>query len=394
VHLALLTTVLPRGKRLGGDIGSQVFIDALLKRYPDLRVFGYDRPSGNAPPVPWETVVERRPIETSDTPRLRSASWMLAAVARRRPYSVQKYISRRYREVAQALRSEVDLFVIDHAQVGWLVPHLGGRPFIYIAHNVESEVYRTQAQAAGGLAGRWRYGREARIIEAFERSLVAEAEVVFTVTQRDADFFEGSVPGARAVSFAQPPSAIPAPEPRRTPEFDVGLLGTWAWAANAVGLRWFVEEVAPLLPDGLDIRAAGVGAEEIVAGTTSVQAVGRVPDAVDFLRSARIVLIPTRAGGGVQIKSIDAISTGARIVATPLAVRGIGELPAHVAVAEGPEDFAAAVAAMLAEPPSGTEMEDSYRWATSRAERFAKAVGDEAAAVCAALAPPAVSAAG
>jgi hypothetical protein len=381
VRLALLTTVLPRGKRLGGDIGSQVFVDALRRRYPDLRVFGYDRPSGNAPPVPWETVVERRPIETSEASS-RAAVWMLAALARRRPYSVQKYISLRYREIATQLRSEVDLFVIDHAQVGWLVPHLGGRPFIYIAHNVESEVYRTQAQAAHGPAGRWRYRREARMIETLECALAAQAEAVWTVTPRDADFFRQRVPGIRAVPFAQPPSEIPAVEPVKPPAFDIGLLGTWAWEANAVGLRWFVDEVTPMLPDGLDIRVAGMGADDIVAGAPSVSAVGRVPDAVEFLRSPRVVVIPTRAGGGVQIKSIDAISAGARIVATPPAVRGIDDVPAHVVVADRPEEFAAAVTQLLARAPSGMEMEDSHRWATSRAERFAQRVGDEAAAVC------------
>ncbi len=383
MRLALLTTVLPRGKRLGGDIGSQVFVDALRSRYPDLRVFGYDRPSGNAPPVPWETVVERRPIETSEATRRRSGGWMLSAVARRRPYSVQKYISRPYREIAARLRSEVDLFVIDHAQVGWLVPHLDETPFIYIAHNVESEVYRAQAETAQSALGRWRYRREARMIETHECALAAQAEVVWTVTPRDADFFRSRVPGTRAVSFAQPPSVIPPPEPPRPPLFDVGLLGTWAWEANAVGLRWFVEEVVPLLPEGLDIRVAGIGAADTLAAAPSVRDVGRVPDAVEFLRSARVAVIPTQAGGGVQIKSIDALSTGARIVATPLAVRGIGEIPAHVVVADGRDDFAAAVARLLAEPPSGAEMDESHRWAVARAERFAQGVGDEAAVVVA-----------
>lgn len=385
MRLALLTTVLPRGKRLGGDIGSQVFVDALRARYPDLRVLGYDRTSGNAAPVPWETVVERRPIETSATSRRRAVSWMAAALVRRRPYSVQKFVSPRYREMVADLRSDVDLFLVDHAQVGWLVPHLGGRPFIYIAHNVEFEGYRAQAEAARSPIGQWIYRREARLIERVECSLAAQAEAVWTVTPRDADFFTARVPGIRAVSFAQPPSVIPDAAPQRPPAFDVGILGTWAWGANAIGLRWFVEEIVPRLPEGLDIRVAGLGAEDIVDGARSVKAVGRVPDAVDFLRSARVVVIPTQAGGGVQIKSIDAVSTGARIVATPLAVRGVGELPAHVVTADGAEGFVEAIVRMLAQPPSGGEAEDSRRWACMRAERFTKKVGDEAAAVYEAL---------
>lgn len=376
MRVAVLTTVLPRGKRLGGDICTQAFVDVLRAEHPDLRVLGYDRPGDGPPPVAWETVIEARPIETAQASARTTTTWMLAALARRRPYSVQKYVSREYARAVAAL-DDVDLFVIDHAQAGWLVPRLGDRPFVYLAHNVEAEVYATQAAAARGRLGRWRYGREARLIAALERDLAGRATAVWTLTDGDAAELGGTV-------FAVPPAAIP-PVAAAEPAFDVGLLGTWSWEANGVGLRWFVEEVVPRLPPGLDVRVAGLGGEAI-AGP---RAVGRVDDAVAFLRSARVVAIPTQAGGGVQIKSIDAAAAGVRVVSTPRGMRGVGDVPGHVVVADGADAFAAALAEAVATPPTGREGADAHAWATARAQAFGAAVSSGlSTAWSAATAPP------
>lgn len=49
---------------------------------------------------------------------------------------------------------------------------------------------------------------------------------------------------------------------------------------------------------------------------------GRVSDAAPYYRSAGTVLLPTIAGHGVSMKTVEAISFGKPIIATPLAFRG------------------------------------------------------------------------
>ncbi len=64
---------------------------------------------------------------------------------------------------------------------------------------------------------------------------------------------------------------------------------------------------------------------------------GRVGDLHDAYRSAAAVLLPATAGHGISIKTIEALSCGAPLIATPLAFRGLGidteHLP-NVTVAE------------------------------------------------------------
>jgi hypothetical protein len=48
------------------------------------------------------------------------------------------------------------------------------------------------------------------------------------------------------------------------------------------------------------------------------------------MAQAKVVAIPTLSGGGIQIKTLDAIASGSAIVATPVALRGISDPPATV----------------------------------------------------------------
>jgi glycosyltransferase involved in cell wall biosynthesis len=66
----------------------------------------------------------------------------------------------------------------------------------------------------------------------------------------------------------------------------------------------------------------------------------------DAYRNAAVVLLPATAGHGISIKTIEALSCGVPLIATPLAFRGLGidaaGLP-NVTVAEDAAGFAAAL---------------------------------------------------
>lgn len=376
----MLTTVLPRGRSQGGEIATQAFVDALRAVDPGLRVHGYERPGPQPPKVPWEVVVGRRPIETAAAPRLRTWSWMAQALVSGRPYSAQKYVSTAYRRAAAGLRGAgARLVILDHAQVGWLAGHLGGLPYVYVAHNVESEVYRSQAAAAAGAATRWGHAREARLWACVEHELVRGARMVWTLTARDAERLAREAPEVPVTAFALPPAPVEPVAAAGAPAFDVALLGTWTWEANAVGLRWFADEVVPRLPEGLDVLVAGLGGAQALAGRSGLRAVGRVPDAAAFLRSARVVAVPTMAGGGIQVKALDAIALGVPVVTTTRGVRGIGALPAHVRTAHGPDAFAASVRAALSAPADPAAPAVAAAWARGRREDFVAAVAEATA---------------
>lgn len=359
MRVLFLTTLLPGMRRTGSEVASQAFADALRAAGHDVTLLGYRR-AGTDPPLAWgDVAVSARHIETSAA-GLRPLWWMARGLLSRRPYTLAKYEGRAYRRAIEAAVAAAApaLVVLDHAQVAALGDRDWGVPVVYIAHNVEHRLH----------SGGWVRSRERRLLEAVERGLVERADETWTLTAGDArELGRGA---ARTRVFDLPPASVPAAP--GAPEYDVVLLGGWHWRPNAAGLRWFVEEVAPRLGGELDVVVGGADGEGIVGARPGVRAVGPVPDALAFLQRGRVVAVPSVEGGGVQVKTLDAIASGRRVVATPTAMRGIDGAPRTVQVAEDAAGFAVALrSASAAADGAATE---ARAWAADRTERFRGAV--------------------
>jgi len=120
---------------------------------------------------------------------------------------------------------------------------------------------------------------------------------------------------------------------------------------NYLGLRWFLEKVLPLAP-GVDIEIYGNIDEGVRSRDAALYEAhqrlfkGRAPDIGTVYANAGCVLLPTTDGYGLSIKAVEALSSGAPLITTPAAFRGMSVDPrtlANVAVAERAEDFAAAL---------------------------------------------------
>jgi polysaccharide biosynthesis protein PslH len=371
------TTVLPVDRRTGGEVASSSFVDAMRAGGHRVAVIGYSRP-GTAGTTDGDVIsAGTRPIETRGG-GARPALWLVAAIARNLPYSVAKYRSRRYRRLLRQTMAakRPDLLVIDHAQMGWLLPvDAPDTPVVLVAHNVEHDVYAGAGNGDGG-AITWLNRREARLMKALERRVVNGVDRVWALTESDATSLEQL--GARSArAFPVPPTIEPADRPADVRR-DVGVLGTWTWDANAIGLRWFIDEVRPLLSRSVNVSVAGTGSERITSGP-NVAGLGRVDDAGAFLRSCRVVAIPSLAGGGLQIKTLDAIAAAGAVVATPTALRGIDHPPPTVRVAEDPPAFAAAIEALLHSPPGPGDQVVARDWVRQRRDLFRSSLDDELA---------------
>lgn len=368
MHVLFLTTVLPAKRSTGGEIVSDAVVAALCAAGHAVTVLGYVRPGQPMLlPAGW-IVVGARPIE-SDRAGARKYLWLCQALALGRPYSVQKYASADYGSALQRLLADdpAALVIVDHAQSGHVMQLLRSHPAtVYLAHNVESTLYADQALGQAG-PGRWIASRESRLMRVLEQRLAQECAQVWALTEADAVHFRAT--GARDVQVLDValPSAVPAPgSVTPTPEWDVGIIGTWSWAANAAGLRWFVDEVRPLLGPRVRVAVAGRGADALQQG---IQRLGFVPDAQVFMQSCRVVCVPSVAGAGLQIKTLDAVACGRPVVATGFALRGLRDLPTTVQCADAPHAFAEAVLLALQQATGGHD-EAGIEWLEARATRF------------------------
>jgi glycosyltransferase involved in cell wall biosynthesis len=137
------------------------------------------------------------------------------------------------------------------------------------------------------------------------------------------------------------------------------FVGTLNYPPNEEAVRILAHKLVPLLRQRLRVpwRLCVVGrhaSAELVASLQRTAEIEFVPDAPQmrpWYKAAEIVLVPMRAGGGTQFKSIEALSYGRAVIATPQGMRGLGAVPdQHYLSANTPLEFALAIERLIAEP--------------------------------------------
>ncbi len=378
MNILFLTTILPGGKCSGGEIVSQQIIDTLRRRSHQVSVLGYKPSHSGYQERLGEIAIGERYIETK-TAKYYPLIWMISSYLRGLPYSAAKYYSTAYlKKTTEILATErFDVVIIDHAQLGWLldIPAISKHKSIAIGHNVEHQLYREQMQKTTNPIAKKIYQRESRSIELIEERIAATVDLVLTLTASDAGYFSSIASCKRVSSLNLPITERLILPDRASTTCDLGLLGTWTWQPNQDGLSWFFDRVYPYLPKTLSIRVAGKGADWLQGRYPNVEYCGFVPDAQAFIAQAKAISIPVLGGGGIQIKTLEAISTGAAIVATPTAMRGINNYPASVKVASDPQEFAALAIESIAQPLADWQIQAASDWVQQRWQDFDRDVG-------------------
>lgn len=223
------------------------------------------------------------------------------------------------------------------------------RPVIYNAHNLES-AFRHELRI-GGMGSR-------RSLRAFERGLLERASESWMVSRADATGAAALCPTARiryvpnvvdVGSFT--PARGNAGEPR------VLMVADFSYQPNRNALRFLLDEVMPRvwpeLPDAR-LTLVGKGLDDPRPHEERVEALGFVEDLDAAYASAACVAVPLLQGGGTPFKFIEALAHGVPVVATPRAAAGL-EVRAdeHYREAEGGEQFAVAVVALLRDGDDG-----------------------------------------
>ena len=347
------------------------FIEALEALGHEVEVVGYARLSTEAPVGRHIHSAGSWPIEMAEA-GARRYLWVARALVSGRPIINTKFISRAYlRALDRARPQTADLLLIDHAHMGW-VADLPGMPAhrVFVAHNVETGLYGAVGTRTGGLMGLL-YGREGRLLAGLERHLVQSSAQTWVLSEDDrAGLIALAGAPERFRVFDLPGQDLGAADAKAgaEPRYDIGMIGSWSWEINRRGVLWFVNEVLPLLPEGVSVAIAGAGSQTLPGDDSRLSRLGRVDDAGTFMRECAVLAVPTLVGSGVQLKTIEGIAIGRPLVATPLAMRGIAAAPDHVRVAETAQAFAATlIEARSAAPPVP---EVGQRWVRDRRARF------------------------
>ncbi|MFN6193223.1 MAG: TIGR03087 family PEP-CTERM/XrtA system glycosyltransferase [Planctomycetota bacterium] len=271
----------------------------------------------------------------------------------------------RHRDLARAVRSwctpdPPDLIWVYSSSMAQYALDVPARAKVMQFAELDSDKWRQYAAAAGP-AGRWLYGREARLLLAFEDRVARAFDRSLVVSEVERELFRQRIPGVEpavlpnGVDVAHFQSRGDAERHAHTAIFT----GVMDYEPNVDGVCWFVDSCWPALrarfPDAQLLVVGSRPSPRVtaLARAPGVTVTGRVPETPPWFDRAEVAIAPLRLARGVQNKVLEALSMGLPVVSTTHAAQGLGPAPdAAVAIADDAPATIAAVSRWFADPAS------------------------------------------
>ena len=204
---------------------------------------------------------------------------------------------------------------------------------------------------------------ETKRIKYYEASIVRDFDATLAVTEPDRlallhaihqQNFDGRMP-ISVIPIAVDTQLI-KPVQQVSDSLNILTMGTLYYPPNADGIRWFIQQVFPLIRQqvpGVQLTIVGKNppkdfiklASDPVSGIVTT---GFVPDLDPYFAESAVTVIPVRAGGGMRVRILEAFARAAPVVTTTVGVEGIdARSGVEVLIADSPEEFAGAVVSVL-----------------------------------------------
>lgn len=144
-------------------------------------------------------------------------------------------------------------------------------------------------------------------------------------------------------------------------------LGAMDWRPNKEGLEWFLDEIWPdieKLSGELRFYIAGKNMQKQFFDYDSENLIveGEVFDAVEFMNSKAIMIVPLLSGSGMRVKIIEGMAMQKCIIATTMAAEGINcKHGKDILIADTPDDFYRCILQCITQPKKWTEIGENAR---------------------------------
>ncbi len=272
------------------------------------------------------------------------------------PYAVRKFTDPKVtQEIARRFAGGVDVAVCDFLSASLNFPHFPSRPVVLFQHNVEAILWQRLAKTEKGTLRKFSYKIEARKMAAYETKTLRKCGHVIAVSDNDRDEMLKLAPGC---SITVVPTGVDvekyavAPSASADPPIIV-FTGSMDWEPNIDAMEYFCREIWP------GVLAEFPRARFQIVGRTphprvqrlksaSVEVTGTVLSVAEYLRTATVVVVPLRIGGGTRLKIYEAMAMGKALVSTSVGAEGLDVTSGRdVILADDAQSFAAAILQLL-----------------------------------------------
>lgn len=218
---------------------------------------------------------------------------------------------------------------------------------IYRLHNIENQVWQRLSLQKTDPFKKSYLKMHARRIKNYELQQLNKFDAIAVFTSQD----KGTL---LEYGLKLPIEVLPLginldqykPDPSKTEFPSLFFLGSLDWLPNREGIEWFLENFKHDLTEG-DLRVKFyVAGNDIPESFDDYEVMGKifipgeVDNALEFINSKSIMIVPLLSGGGMRVKIVEGLAMQKCIISTNLGAEGIHfEHGVNMLIANNQEEF-------------------------------------------------------
>ncbi|MFZ1752049.1 MAG: glycosyltransferase family 4 protein [Saprospiraceae bacterium] len=236
------------------------------------------------------------------------------------------------------------------------------------AHNVEFEIWERITSNTKFLPKRWYLNYLTNKLKRYELAHLNKYDYLVSVSDRDLKKFKALGYKNGAISSPIGLDLKNYRTPSNTTDInDMCFIGALDWVPNMEGLMWFIDKVWPALSSrfpNLKFHVAGRNTPDSLKNLNIENIIvhGEVDNAVDFVDTYRMMIVPLFSGSGMRVKILEGMALGKIVITTTLGKEGIqAEDGKHILIADTPQAFMHQISSVLSGQVPQSQISDSAR---------------------------------
>lgn len=282
-------------------------------------------------------------------------------------YHVERFISKDFEQKIKDVLSKHSFDVVQIETI-YMSPYIqtirkySNAKIVLRAHNIEHLIWKRVAANSTNPVKKFYIRHLAKTLEFYERQIVNDYDGIVPITKEDAKFFSTLtklpiLPLPFGVNIDKIKIASEA-----KPEMALFHIGSMNWIPNEEGIKWFIDQVWPLVENKLPQVKLYLAGREMPVWLTNLKrknivVVGEVDNAHDFINSKTISIAPLFSGSGIRIKIIESMALGKAVISTSIGAEGINvESGKNILIANTAEEFFEAISLLYSKEALSSEI--------------------------------------
>lgn len=287
----------------------------------------------------------------------------------KRSYHVERFLSNEFEALLAKLCDEKQPDVVVFESI-FVAPYLDvvrqhtKAICILREHNIEYRIWETLAALERNPAKRWYLNLLAGRLKDFELKVLNEFDGISAITSTEKDQL-------RKAGIHVPMDVFPfgihteqlKPDHKQMEVPSVFHLGSMDWMPNQEAMKWFIDQVWSKVHEQMPELRFYLAGRNIPSWffnyhqDQQVLVVGEVEDAIAFMHSKAIMIVPLFSGSGIRVKILEGMALGKCIISTTLGAQGIDATDGeHILIADDAATFVEKIKFLVQHPEEVTRI--------------------------------------